>query len=76
VRRETVDAREINELDLEPTSELRSPDPPFDRHAGVVGCLLAQAGEAIEESRFAGVRRPHESHESGMRAIDEPGQNG
>ncbi len=64
-RREAVDARQVDEDDLPVAVEARAAAPLLDRHAGIVRDLLAEAREAVEERRLAGVRRPDEADEPG-----------
>ena len=57
---EAVDAGEIDEGEVGAADAVEAADALLDGDAGVVGDFLAEAGEAIEEGGFAGVRRTDE----------------
>ena len=61
-RGETVDAGEIDDADGAAIGQFRDSGVLLHGDAGEVGHLLAQAGEAIEERRLAGVGRPDQRH--------------
>ena len=54
-RRERVESREIDELDLLPVAEVARARLAGDGDAGVIADALTQARQGVEESRLAGV---------------------
>lgn len=58
---EAVDAGEIDEDEVAASDAAEFAEVLLDGDAGVVGDLLAQTGEAVEERGFAGVGRADES---------------
>ncbi len=56
VRRERVDAGQIDEGEVFTADSSHGAHALFHGHAGIVGHLLAQAGQAVEEGGFATVR--------------------
>ena len=59
---QAVDAGQIDDEDVSPALDLHAPYALLDRNAREVGYLLAQAGEAVEQGGFAGVRRTYQGH--------------
>ena len=57
---ERVDAGEIDEREVAAADGLHAAGVMLHGDAGIVGDLLAHAGEAVEEGGFAGVRRTDE----------------
>jgi len=54
---EAVDARQVDQVDLVVMRVAQTPHALLDGDAGIVGYLLPDSGEAVEQRRFAGVRR-------------------
>ena len=81
-RREAVDAREVDDVELGRVLDLQLAEVLLDRDAGEVRDLLAQARETVEERRLAGVGRADDRHDPrpgqarGGRAIAREGREG
>ncbi len=56
----TVDAGQVDQREVVAADAAHAAGVLLHRHAGIVGDLLAQAGEPVEERGFAAVRRPDE----------------
>ena len=50
-----IGARQVDDLDRPAGGRREAPDLLLDRHAGIVGDLLAAAGEGVEQRRLAAV---------------------
>ena len=66
-RREAVDAREVDDVELGCVFDLQLAEVLLDRDAGKVGDLLAQTGQAVEEGRLAGVGGSDDRHDARTR---------
>ena len=63
-RSQAVDARQIDHENVAAGIELDLAHAMLHRDAGKVRHLLAQAGEPVEQSRFAGIGRPDDRHDA------------
>jgi hypothetical protein len=66
-----VHAGKIHEVDGAVVGDFDAADVLLDGDAGVVGDLLTEAGQTIEEGRLAGVGRPDEGDERRVVSIIE-----
>jgi hypothetical protein len=68
-RRQAVRAGQVDDRDRAAVLQPRQADLALDRHAGVVGDLLARAGEQVEEGGLAAVRVADQRHAPARRLV-------